>query len=455
MTALPGKIYCLCLLFTIFTLEQIHAETADQRSQYILSKLTFYYVQNPNSDSTAVRVTMVNNSKDPRDVMKLFNNGYMDKASKLLVAMLNDRQHGGDDFFQQRLSDLLKVRDVPIAIFLYNDKLPFEQFGLTHFISNVDRNGFLIPCATKDTTRGYKGYVHMGQHFLDMTEMLDLKYEFVRDIVTIQNLTEIKEDAFLVNDKYYTFGEDDEHDYNEIIPSADYAFTEGLADAFGFYSTIVTGSKPDLIGWFSPEREVKIETAVPAERPIPGKSPDIWMYKQLNDSNIQPIRKVGNFAFYKLNQLPYHMLFHSELLIATILYFSAFDIPLQQTASFTYYNNHLRTTYRDLRPFEAFVNALARQSLPDAMQEAQLASCQDYPKKQYHLLALAYIDYFTFYKAKTKAEFSSQLRMKLEKQLVDCYWEIRDKAKATATSIDNVDPFYGTMNINLLLGIGY
>jgi len=128
MTALPGKIYCLCLLFTIFTLEQIHAETADQRSQYILSKLTFYYVQNPNSDSTAVRVTMVNNSKDPRDVMKLFNNGYMDKASKLLVAMLNDRQHGGDDFFQQRLSDLLKVRDVPIAIFLYNDKLPFEHF---------------------------------------------------------------------------------------------------------------------------------------------------------------------------------------------------------------------------------------------------------------------------------------------------------------------------------------
>ena len=433
------------------------ADAAADRA-YILSKLKFYYVVNPNTQATASLISMSANAADARDVFA--GNTLMDSMKVFLKCLLNDRAHGGDELFQFAVKEILKVREKDIAMFMYNDAVPVNAFATSTWV-NCSTNGYFWPCANSSTSStsmsgaSYWGKIHIGRYFLSAVTRTDGKFIFLHELTHTQDMSEFDWHAFYINSKPYKYGSDNNHFYHEAIPSMSNAFKEGIANAFAYqFQRPSNSTAPDLASWFTPNRQIIVEQTTPTPSPTAGANPDIWLYSQLQAAGITPISTGGGYATYRLSQLPPRILIHNEMIVANIVSAYMFNISFQRVIrAFKTYNLGTASVFSGTGNLQTMMTVLCQAGLPESMQAQSFPSCASMPDRKEYLLPLAYADYFTGFSSTSLAQFNQLFDNGLNMDLIQCYWNNRTAVKnaATAPSVRNFTQ--ASTEIAIALGI--
>lgn len=444
-----NKIIFACLLLMSVISFKSFADAAADRA-YILSKLKFYYVANPNTDTTRTLLSLSSSATDARNVFG--GNAAMTPMVTFLKALLNDRATGGDESFQFAFKEILKIRDKVLAVFLYNDAVPFNNFAKNTFINCVDAQGYEWPCATNSRTGPYFGKIHLGQHFFTAQSANNAKFVLLHELTHTQDMSEFPQHPFYVNGRWYHYGSDGAHFYEEAVPSMGFAFMEGIANAFAYQFGGGQTYGPALATWFTPNREILVEMATPA--PTAGASPDIWLYTQLTAAGVTPISTNGGYARYRLSQLPARFLVHNEMVIANILLAYMYNISFTRVAkALRTYNVGPTSVFSGRGNLQTMMTVLCQAGLPESMRAQSFPSCADLPARKEYLLPLAYADYFTSFSTTTKAAFKQLFDNDMNEQMIDCYWDNRTAVKnaATAASVRNFTQ--ASTEIAIALGI--
>lgn len=428
-----------------------YADAAADRA-YILSKLKFYYVANPNTDTTKSLLSLSSSGTDARNVFG--GNASMAPMVTFLKALLNDRSNGGDESFQFAFKEILKIRDKVLAVFMYNDAAPFNNFAKNTFINCVDAAGYQWPCATNSRTGPYFGKIHIGQHFFGAQSAVNAKFVLLHELTHTQDMSDFPQHPFFVNGRWYHYGSDGTHYYEEAVPSMGFAFMEGIANAFAYQFGGAQSYGPALATWFSPTREILVEMATPSPAPTAGASSDIWLYTQLTAAGVTPISTSGGYARYRLNQLPARFLVHNEMIIANILLAYMYNISFTRVAkALRTYNVGPTSVFSGRGNLQTMMTVLCQAGLPESMQAQSFPSCADFPDRKEYLLPLAYADYFTGFSSTSLSAFNQLFDNGLNGDLIQCYWNNRTAVKnaATAASVRNFTQ--ASTEIAIALGI--
>jgi hypothetical protein len=444
-----SKVIAMLSLFLTLCGHTAFADAAADRA-YIISKLKFYYVANPNTDTTKTLLTMAASASDARNVFG--GNASMSSMVTFLKSLLNDRANGGDESFQSSFKQILNIRDKVLAVFMYNDVVAFNNFAKTTFIDCVDANGFQWPCATNSKTGPYFGKIHIGRHFFSAQSAVNARFVLLHELTHTQDMSDFPQHPFFVNGSWYHYGADGTHYYDEAVPSMGFAFMEGIANAFAYQFGGAQSYGPALATWFSPNREIQVEMATPT--PAPGASPDIWLYTQLTAAGVTPISTSGGYAKYRLSQLPARFIVHNEMIIANILLAYMHNISFTRVArALKTYNVGPTSPFSGRGNLQTMMTVLCQAGLPESMQAQSFPSCADFPDRKEYLLPLAYADYFTGFSSTSLSAFNQLFDNGMNEQLIQCYWNNRTAVKnaATAASVRNFTQ--ASTEIAIALGI--
>lgn len=445
------KAFCALSLFMTFCGQRAFADAAADRT-YILSKLKFYYVANPNTDTTKSLLTLSSSATDPRAVFG--GNAAMAPMVTFLKSLLNNPANGGDESFQFAFKELLKIRDKVLAVFMYNDAVPFNNFAKNTFINCTDAAGYEWPCATNSKTGPYFGKIHIGQHFFTSVTATNAKWVLLHELTHTQDMSDFPQHAFVVNNTWYHYGADGGHSFDEAVPSMGFAFMEGIANAFAYQFGGAQTYGPTLSTWFTPTREIRVETVTPTVAPTPGAHPDIWLYAQLQAAGVTPVRTSGNYAFYRISQLPARFIVHNEMVIANILLAYMEHISFRRVATaLKTYNQGSASVFSGTGTLQTMMTTLCQAGLPESMRAQSFPSCANFPDRKEYLLPLAYADYFTGFSSTSLTAFNQLFDNGMNADLIQCYWNNRAavKAAATATTVRNF--LQASTEIAIALGI--
>jgi len=412
-------------IFSLLVQNFAQAETASEVRAYIRSKLFFYYVYNPNRDTVPILVEMKPDETDSREVFN--GNKHMKNFTVFLKAILNDPAHGGKESIQQAFKEILGIRNVKVAMWMYNDEHPLNKHAKKYFIDCVDDNGYEWPCAVNEGSNGFGGYIHIGKHFLSTESPGDANWTVIHELIHTQDMSTINAEPFYIHDKWYVYGADDAHYVNEVIPSSEYAFNEGIANAFAYQYVYNQQDLPNISKWFSKDTEIKVEMAAPKPKPGETLNPDLFIYKQLKDAHVKPLRISDGYAVYKLGQLTPKILIHNEMVIANMLYSFMNYISIHRVVkAFTEYNLQGKSVFGGKGTTESMLTTLCQISLPQMVRARSVPDCGMYPKRKEHLLPLAYADFFTWFTSKSETEFAQAFDNGMNMDLIHCYWQVRE-----------------------------
>jgi hypothetical protein len=450
--------YKAILVLSVFMWVFSYAAIADAAADraYILSKLKFYYVANPNTSATATLLSLSSSASDARDVFG--GNAMMDSMKVFLKGILNDRAHGGDEIMQFAVKEILNIRGKDIAMFMYNDAVQFNTFAANTFVNCLE-GGYVWPCAsssaTVSSTGGYYGKIHLGRYFLSAVSRADVRWVFLHELTHTQDMSDFPWHTFYVNSNPYKYGADNTHFFHEAIPSMTMAFKEGIANAFAYqFQRPTSSTAPDLGSWYTPTRDVIVETVVPTAAPTPGASPDIWLYAQLQAAHITPYKTSGNYAYYHLSQLTPRFRVHNEMIIANIISAYMFNISFQRVArAFKTYNIGPNSVFSGNGNLQTLMTVLCQAGLPESMQAQSFPSCANFPDRKEYLLPLAYADYFTSFSSTSLSDFNQLFDNGLNSELIQCYWNNRTAVRAAATAASVHNFTQASTEIAIALGI--
>jgi hypothetical protein len=442
------KVLTLFVLFmSVISLKSFADPAADRA--YIISKLKFYYVANPNTDTTRTLLTMASSGSDARNVFG--GNTGMAPMVTFLKALLNDRTNGGDESFQFAFKEILKIRDKVLAVFMYNDAVPFNTFAKNTFIDCVDAAGYQWPCATNSKTGPYFGKIHIGRHFFGAQNANNAKFVLLHELTHTQDMSDFAQHPFYVNGRWYHYGSDGTHYYEEAVPSMGFAFMEGIANAFAYQFGGGQSYGPALATWFSPTREIMVEMATPT--PTAGASSDIWLYTQLTAAGVTPISTNGGYARYRLSQLPARFLVHNEMVIANILLAYMYNISFTRVArALATYNIGPTSVFSGKGNLQTMMTVLCQAGLPESMR-AQSFPTSNFPERKEYLLPLAYADYFTSFSTTSLADFNKLFDNGLNGDLIAFYWTHRTAVKNAATAATVRNFTQASTEIAIALGV--
>jgi hypothetical protein len=419
------------LLFISFGSHRIFADAAGDRA-YILSKLKFYYVANPNTDTTRTLLALSASPTDDRNVFG--GNAGMTPMKNFLKSLLNDAAHGGDESFQYAFKEITKIRDKMLAVFMYNDAVPFNNFAKTTFINCTDAAGYEWPCALNSRTGPYFGRIHIGQHFFTtQTNPKSVQWVLLHELTHTQDMSDFNQHAFYVNNRWYNYGADGAHSFYEAVPSMGSAFGEGIANAFAYQFAGGQTYGPALSEFVNPNLEIIVEMATPPM--LPGAHPDIWLYTQLTAEHVTPISTSGGYAHYHLSQLPARFIVHNEMIVANILFEYIGHISFTRVVkALREYNLNGQSIFSGTGSLQTMMTVLCQAGLPASMQAQSFPSCASLPARKEYLLPLAYADYFTNFSSTDLTAFSRLFDNGLNGDLIQCYWNNRVAVKTAATA---------------------
>jgi hypothetical protein len=441
-------LFSLSLLMSVISLNAFADAAADRA--YILSKLKFYYVANPNTDTTRTLLTLAASASDARNVFG--GNASMNSMQTFLKGLLNDRANGGDESFQFAFKEILKIRDKVLAVFMYNDAVPFNAFAKRTFIDCVDAANYQWPCATNSKTGPYFGKIHIGRHFFSAQSAVNAQFVLLHELTHTQDMSDFPQHPFYVNGNWYHYGADGTHYYDEAVPSMGFAFMEGIANAFAYQFGGAQSYGPALATWWSPSREIMVEMATPT--PAAGASADIWLYTQLTAAGVVPISRSGGYAHYRLSQLPARFIVHNEMVIANILLAYMYNISFTRVArALKTYNQGSASVFSGNGTLQTMMTTLCQAGLPESMQAQSFPSCADFPDRKEYLLPLAYADYFTGFSSTSLTAFNQLFDNGMNEQLIQCYWNNRAAVKAAATAASVHNFTQASTEIAIALGI--
>ncbi|MEJ2111862.1 MAG: hypothetical protein P8Z37_18525 [Acidobacteriota bacterium] len=395
---------------------------SDSLRTYIQSKLKVYFVANPNARRAKNQLEISEDASDDRKVFgdTVHNNEVFENFLKMIF---NDVAHGGDTAFQYGISQILSIRDKTMAMFLYNDVQPFNAFAKRSFVNCVDDSSYVWPCAsnTSEGEWGYFGKIHLGRHFLSNNTDKELKYTLLQELGHTQDMSDFPIHGFYVGSKYYNYGADAMHFFEEAVPAMGSAFKEGIANALA-YKYIMSGNSTRLEDWYDPDKRIGVEINAPKYYSWLEK--DLFLYKQLNDANITPIDTSGGYAYYKLSQLPPKIRIHNEMIVASIFYAYMKHVSESRVI-------HSLKLFQSGQVFSRegsmtlMLASMCRINLPTS-QARTTAAVLASSDKGVNIIPLAFTDYFTGFSAQSKNDFNGLFTRNLMRKQIEYYWKYRD-----------------------------
>jgi hypothetical protein len=443
-------LFILSLFMSIIS-NSAFADAAGDRT-YILSKLKFYYVANPNTDTTRTLIAMSASATDDRNVFG--GNASMANLQLFLKWLLNDAAHGGDESFQSSFKQIINIRDKVLAVFMYNDQVAFNNFAKNNFINCVDASGFEWPCATNSKTGPYFGRIHIGQHFFGAQSAINARWVLLHELTHTQDMSDFPQHTFYINGRWYNYGADGTHYFEEAVPSMGSAFMEGIANAFAYQFGGAQTYGPTLAAWWDPTRQIRVEMATPTPAPAAGNPTDIWLYTQLTAAGVVPKSTSGGYAFYELRQLPPRFIIHNEMVIANILLAYMYNISFTRVArALKTYNQGTASVFSGNGNLQTMMTTLCQAGLPESMQAQSFPSCANLPARKEYLLPLAYADYFTNFSSTSLSAFNQLFDNGMNEQLIQCYWDNRTAVRAAATAASVHNFTQASTEIAIALGV--
>lgn len=237
-----------CFSFCQFTF----AQNEERNRTYVLEKLVFYYVDDPSvarpANIAPLEVDKKSISENTELTTPLWTNADNAGLKDLLIALLRDSAHGGDNNLQRCVRNVLLISDKQVIVYLYHDtnNLLVDPTWTTSAIYSPGGAGnypskpnACWPSGSDFTnrTRRASGHFGIGSYFYSAAyaysggaDEVKIKRSVVVHELTHTQLPLNLESTLSPIPMYGNGG----HNQYEMIPSRNSAFDEGLANAFAF-----------------------------------------------------------------------------------------------------------------------------------------------------------------------------------------------------------------------------
>jgi hypothetical protein len=442
------------------------ADEADRR--VTAQKLSFRYVDQPNNTSASYSPQVLDNAaiQKGEETGAFWTNANMARLQRLVRGLLRT-----DDNLQHYAAKILSLAPNPVIVYLIDDsggpitsQAAAENFGVC--LSSQNR---AWPCAINmslaDDFRqecyrrikqpvparrdgAWSGQMSLGA--FHVTTDAWASATFIHELVHTQDRTEDRGHLFWVGGRNYRYGADDAHYTVELVPNRAFTYKEGIANTI---SLLFDGAESlRYFNWFANNGNALVEHAMAPVGTGPGTvhqcfdvtapSPDVWLYNQLQKAGVKSAGQVKQggavYEQYPIRTLPPKFIVSNEFILASI--FSEYVRHLQLDNFFNAIRAANNTLYRASGSGTATLfDVLCRAGLPAGRSAQDLVNArasQAGPKP--YLIPLAFADYFTAYRAATKAEYAEIFENLLPQAWIDLYWDgekdnVRAAVPITAT----------------------
>lgn len=329
MKKLFFSLYIL-LLFSHFSVGQ---SLEEQNRQYVLEKLIFYYVDNPTSAPPANLSTLEINKLDiaaNKDITSpVWTHANNAGLKTLLIKLLRSSANGGDVNMQRVVKNVLLISDKKVVVYLFNDvsNPAFNAgWGACSDPANSNyaaaHNNASWPCAEyfTDRTKTASGQIYIGGYFYSPTRpasdggyatVQEKNHVFIHELVHTQ-VPLVTESTLTVN----MYGPDKNHSLDEMIPSRNSAFNEGIATSFAMQYFIPSGLS--MTKWHNDNVILYAENLTGCASP---PTPQC-LQTRLTGASVaaEASCAASNAACYKIRNIPPPILLYNENVTANVLY---------------------------------------------------------------------------------------------------------------------------------------
>ncbi len=401
---------------------------------YIISKVRVFYIANPTSPTIAVNPISVNSILNNTNVFGTTSNSNMDRSLEFLQQLFRPVSQGGMPELQRYTASILRMNNKIVNMFLFND------FNRTLTAANETLYGFCLsgssvwPCARHfisgrlaDTV---SGAIYLGEQYFRQSGITVGRRTFLHELYHTQDPTDRREHIWYVSSlrQSFSYGSDNIHFIDELTPNITATYKEAMANAFTYiYSR---AEKRSVINWFAENGGVIVEHARPSHIPA-----SVWLYSLISASNPPgPGRNLASppedantardYKLYRIADLASKYILHNEGIMGLIA------AEYSEKVGYTKFTQALRQTNgevsvstppgQELSPFAKLIKNLCEKALPPnlTVQDVTAVSRAQMP----YLYPLALVDYFTYYRTQSEAEFRALFEGQLPEVWVDLYW---------------------------------
>lgn len=399
-------------LFGAFVL---HAQNLEEQTrQYLREKLVFYYVDNPAAAQPADLSTIEINKNDIADnkdiVSPVWTSANNAGLKSLLCKILRSAANGGDVRMQRVMRNVLLLSGKKVYVFLYNDVPNAAPHSSWIYCKNSNypaaHNNASWPCAQyfDDRSLVASGHIGIGAYFFSPTRTTgdwatepDKGHVFIHELVHTQ-VPLVLESSLGSVDMY---GNDGSHNFQELLPSRNSAFNEGIATSFAFRYFLPGWMS--MTKWHNDNETMNIDNLTGCGALPP---PAHCLQTRLTSASVASEGACWNpkAACYKLRNIPPAILMYNENISANILY-----QYMQQFGSELMLVRDVKNALTEMNKSSNYTFApLFKEMVKSGM---NFRSAKAAPGSITHgqLLPVAILDYYTGYKINDKATLASVL----------------------------------------------
>ena len=220
-------------------------------------------------------------------------------------------------------------------------------------------------------------------------------------------------------------------------------YQEGIANTLRL--VVHASKRQQMFDWFAKNDVVYVEKAVhpegtgvgttlPCWTSVTAPSEDVWLYNQLQRAGVHEITPSGplpagpGYAYYRIRDLPAQYVVHDEYILA--LTFSEYARHMGLTRFMDALRTNDATLFRvSTSPVAQLYNTLCFAGLNGRPLSSVVGVNETGPKP--YLIPLAYADYFTGYRSRTKADYATIFEGMLRPEWLDLYWDgYKDEVRA-------------------------
>jgi len=438
------------------------AQKTDDRT-YLRNKISFRYVAQPNQTASSPVVLDNIGIWQGKETGAFWTNASIPGLKAIVRALLQEPGKGGDGNLQFVASQIIHIQDKPVIIMLLDDTGPaMTQAAYNMWDACTDGSGHAWPCAFNFAVRddgaancasarkstpparhdAWAGQMALGQAVFAGDKDWATS-TFIHELVHTQDRSDGRAHMFWVSNKSYHYGADGTHFGVEAIPNLAATYQEGIANTLRL--VVNQARREEMFQWFANNDVIYVEKAVhpegtgvgttlPCYTSVTAPSEDVWLYNQLKRAGVPEITPSGpppagtGYAYYHVRDLPPRFIVHDEYILA--LTFSEYARHMGLTRFLDALRTNDATLFRvSTSPVAQLYNTLCFAGLNGRSLQSVVGVNESGPKP--YLIPLAYADYFTGYKSKSKADYASIFEDLLRPEWVDLYWDgYKDEVRA-------------------------
>jgi hypothetical protein len=328
------KNFLLIILFSISFGSYSFCQSAeDMARQLILEKLVFYYIENPNlpkpSNISPLEVDKATIAAGNDLTTSLWTNPNNVGLKNLLIKLLHTPSSGGDFVLQTTVKNVLLITGKKVKVYLFGDFQGLSPHSSWPIYCTGDGNypegkgNCSWPCASTISTTGFTGHISLGAYYFSPSGYANGRSERRVNSTFIHELTHTQIPLTLESDMIAAgvdmYGNDGNHTLDELIPSDNSAFNEGIANGFAMKYYFRDSSSLDFIPMLgNPSSTVYVETLSQCGK---GRSPGPHCIQdRLASAGVVPFSDSLRYKTYLLKDIPAPNITHDELFSSNIFY---------------------------------------------------------------------------------------------------------------------------------------